>query len=57
MQPPRGMFSPKLRSSGRSIEDLVLPEGAIGFPELVFEDLIDEEVILDLVARAGKPEL
>jgi len=42
-------------SSGRAIDDLPLPEGAIGLPEILFEDLIDDEVIKALLSRARKP--
>lgn len=48
-------FKKSLTLSGRAIEDIPLPEGAIGYPEVLHEALLDEEVIEGLI-RAGKPD-
>ena len=46
-------FSTKKTHSSRKIDEFI-PDDAIGYPEIVFEDLIDEKVIEAAVREAAR---
>lgn len=50
------MFGRTMPSSGRSIEDIPLPPGAIGYPEVLHEALLDDEALEGIIRAGNKPE-
>ena len=46
-------FSTKKTPSSRKIDEFI-PDDAIGYPEIVFEDLIDDKVIEEAVREAAR---
>ena len=56
MEHPKTPFKTTTRFSGRAIEDLPLPQGAIGYPEIEFEDNISGEAIDALIQLTDKSD-